>query len=68
MGQISPTEVTTKFAATVDDLTDAWEFVMKHLESVGSAPEIHITPFWSSDDDFEKVYFEVWVSGMEKKN
>jgi hypothetical protein len=39
-------------------------FVMDHVDQVGSAPSIEISPVWSSEDDFRSCYFTVVVSGM----
>lgn len=64
MGRRSPLEVTTRYATTVDTLSDAWEFVMDHLDRVSDAPSVEISPTWSSDDDFRTPYFSVVVSGM----
>lgn len=63
MGQRAPLEMTTRYATSVDSLSDAWEFVMDHLEKVGDAPSVAISPEWSSEDDFRTCYFTVVVSG-----
>ena len=66
--------MTIKYAATVNNLSDAWSFVMEKVEQVGPNPEIHIKPIWSanadsplSDDDSWTRHFEVAVSGMVKE-
>jgi hypothetical protein len=41
-----PIERTTRYATSVDELGDAWAFVMDHLEKVGPDPEVSIKPFW----------------------
>lgn len=69
MAQRSATERTTKYATTVDDLADAWVFVMEHLPDVGNDPTVVITPrwisTWNSTPDTPTVRtFEVAVSGM----
>lgn len=64
MPQRAATEVTTRYATHVDTITEAFAFVMEHLEKVGPAPEVNIGPCWSSEDDFDSVYFGVVVSGM----
>lgn len=65
MGQRSTTERTTKFAATVDDIPDAWVFVMHHLHNVGPHPSVHISPVWTlGENDEHSHYFEVSVEGM----
>jgi hypothetical protein len=66
-----PTEVTIRYATTVDTLTDAWAFVMAHLEHVGPDPSIQITPAWIvsvdatlGDETRPPRHFEVVISGM----
>lgn len=75
MSQRSATEVTTKFATTVDELTDAWAFIMEHLADVGDAPNVTITPCWPvsvaefpDGGDVGRRYFEVTVSGMVEQS
>lgn len=60
----APIEVTTRYATSVDELADAWAFVMAHVDKVGADPYIGIKPLWSSGDDFTQRRFEVVVSGM----
>lgn len=58
-------ERTTKLATIVDDLPAAWAFIMQHIDVLGSAPSIHISPMWSySDDENGRRQFEIAVSGM----
>lgn len=67
------TEVTIRFArGGLADLTDAWAFVMEHIDKVGGDPTIEITPVWSQsfddigvrpDDPWPRT-FSVIVSGM----
>lgn len=68
MAQLSATERTTAFATTVDDLASAWAFVMTHVDVVGPAPTIKISPVWRYDtdrpDDEPTLFFEAGVSGM----
>lgn len=66
---MSTIERTSKLATTVDTLTDAFAFVMAHVDDVGSAPSVHITPRWWDDsnpwaDNNPRYRFEVCVSGM----
>lgn len=62
----SPIEVTTRYATTVPELSDAWAFVMDRVDAVGASPQIHITPIWvigrNDEEDYRK--FEVVVEGM----
>ncbi|MCG7285377.1 hypothetical protein MHY85_05225 [Cellulomonas sp. ACRRI] len=67
----APIEVTTKYATSVDELADAWAFVMARLDAVGPDPRITISPIWtySSDEISNPGYraprrFEVCVEGM----
>lgn len=66
MNTISPIEMTTQYATTVINLTDAWSFVMEHIDKVGTAPSISISPVWTFSNDKEdpEQHFEVVVSGM----
>ena len=60
-----PIEITTKYATSVDDLADAWAFVMERLDHVGPDPRITISPIWTYTDDADLPRrFEVVVSGM----
>lgn len=78
MSQRSATEFTAKFATTVDDLTDAWSFVMAHVDDVGPSPQVRINPVFHSSA-FNPVcgsdepvtwgrFFEVSVSGMVEQD
>lgn len=40
-----PIEITTRYATSVDTLTEAWEFVMDHLDALGEHPTIEVKPF-----------------------
>jgi hypothetical protein len=72
----APIEVTTRYATTVDDLTSAWAFVMKHLDSCGDDPSIEIRPistigvadmqdaFDGRESEGWRRRFEVVVEGM----
>lgn len=67
----TPVEVTTRYATTVDELADAWAFVMDRLDNVGPNPRITISPIWSyspseiTDEDHEVPRrFEICVEGM----
>ncbi len=65
----APVEVTTRFATTVESLTDALAFVMERLDYLGPDPRIEITPQWTvyADRDHPgdgKRTFSVVVDGM----
>lgn len=71
-----PIEVTTRYATSVNDLADAWAFVMDRLDAVGPDPSVHITPIWTisvrdmdADDEGQEWHrrFEVVVEGMVKE-
>lgn len=71
MGKEAPIEVTTRYATSVDTLTEAWTFVMARVDRVGPEPSIKITPVTSyawhdmgNDDAEPRRFFEVVVSGM----
>lgn len=57
-------ERTTTLATNVRSITDAFAFVMEHIDTVGSEPSIHIGPVWVVDDGVAgRAEFEVSVSG-----
>lgn len=61
----SPVEVTTRFATTVHELSDAWAFVMDKIDQVGPDPSIAINPVWRHNGDgLDPRHFEVAISGM----
>lgn len=73
-----PVEVTTQYATTVKELSDAWAFVMHKVDMVGPDPTILIKPVWTCwhesteeaesdnpEDHKMSRHFEVVVSGME---
>jgi len=43
-------EVSTKHAAIVPTLGDAWTFIMDRLDSFGENPSIYIVPMWINND------------------
>lgn len=59
----TPIEKTIRYSTSVDELADAWAFVMEHLDAVGQSPSISIGPVWAGPD-FDQQHFEVTVSGM----
>ena len=60
---VGPIEFTARYAqGGLPDLTAAWAFVMEHVDKVGDAPMIEITPFWSAPaDDIGMRPDEPWV-------
>lgn len=67
----NPIEVTTRYATSVNELADAWAFVMARLDAVGPDPRISISPIWSyspseiGDEDYHAPRrFEICVEGM----
>ena len=57
------TERTIKYATRCDTLTEAWSFIMSHLEELGDTPTISIKPYWTNlDTEDEQVGFDVGVS------
>lgn len=72
---MSPIEVTTKYATSVDTLAEAWRFVMTYVDQVGPKPHIRITPLSiysmadiGNDDAEPECCFEVLVSGMVEED
>lgn len=73
-GPIAPVEVSTRYATTVETMTDAWEFVMSRIDLVGPDPSVTISPYWRvnmelmMDDSVEEQAmprcFTVVVEGM----
>ena len=69
---MATTERTISYAAAVDSLSDAWSFVMAHLDELGDEPTIEIKPehiFYIADavEGIEREpirQFGVRVSGM----
>lgn len=60
----SPVEIVTTYSTQVDELSEAWTFVMDHLDKLGDDPSIHITPVFSyCEDHGDERYFEVTVMG-----
>jgi hypothetical protein len=68
-----PIEVTTRYATSVNELADAWAFVMDRLDRVGPDPSVTIKPIWTisvrdmDTDDEDQEWprrFEVVVEGM----
>lgn len=71
MSTLSPIEKTTRYATTVETLTDAFTFVMEQVDIVGPDPSITITPSWTysvhdidREDHEAPRHFSVVVSGM----
>jgi len=67
----APIERTIRYATSVEELTDAWKFIMDKIDEVGPNPSIAINPRWitpvsaMNDDDYvSRREFEVTVSGM----
>lgn len=63
---MSAVERTIRLATVVPTLTDAWVFIMDHLDEVGPDPRIEISPIWviSAGTDETPREFEVSISGM----
>lgn len=60
-------EVTTKYATTVSNLTEAWSFIMEHIDKVGLFPSVNIHPIWIFKDNEEYKELEVSVEGTIEK-
>jgi hypothetical protein len=71
---VMPVQVTTTFETLVDDMAEAWVFVMGRVDLVGDSPEVLVRPVScfvaTVGDDGVDVdgglvrKFEVSVSGM----
>ena len=59
-------KVTTRFTAIVGSLSDAWAFVLDHLDRVGESPSIEIRPnqhvLYGALE--RPISFEVEISGV----
>ena len=60
------TERTIKYATRCGSLAEVWPFIMSHLDELGDAPTISIKPYWTREDDEERVGFDVGVSSMSE--
>ncbi len=61
---MSTIDLTVKYATNVDSLSAAWEFVMAHVDELGEAPTVSISPVWDYQSSEEGVLrFDVGVSG-----
>jgi hypothetical protein len=69
-------EVTTRYATSVQTLSEAWAFVMERIDSVGPNPSIQIVPLWGFSEEDENAdeddytlerWFSVVVSGAENE-
>lgn len=63
---MASTEFSQKYARVVDELDDAWAFVMSKIDVVGGDPSVSISPVWNFENDIDHPVrrFEVSVSGM----
>jgi hypothetical protein len=61
----TPIERTVRYATTVQEITDAWAFVMAWMDQCGPDPQIEIKPYWLVTDDDTERMFSVVVSGMQ---
>lgn len=52
-------EVTTKYATTAPTIQGCFGFVMDHLDQVGEAPSVTVSPYWTGPND--SLMFEVTV-------
>ena len=63
----APVEVTTRYATSVNELGDAWAFVMSKVDLVGPDPSVKISPIWTiqagTGDELPRR-FSVVVEGM----
>jgi hypothetical protein len=68
-----------RYSTRVRELPEAWSFVMTHIDHVGGAPGVEISPTWGHYDGIPEegsyiepadppLWFEVSVSGSTKDN
>lgn len=74
-----PIEKTTRYATTVDTLTEAWAFLLDRIDAIGPDPSVTIRPISTigvadmaaglegSDDGAWVRRFEVVVEGMVRE-
>lgn len=68
----TPIEVDTRYSTTVDNINDAWTFVMAHIDKMGQEPSVHIYPCWGVDRDDainepeDQCHFHAVVEGGTK--
>lgn len=52
---MSEVEKFIRFNKTVEDLAQAWDFVMSYVDQVGPSPSVKIEPFWHYVDGAPSV-------------
>ena len=69
-----PIETTTRKVTTVDDITEAWAFVMEHIDAAGGRPHVEIRPITifsieevANQEGSGRQRFEVVVEGREQE-
>jgi len=50
---MSEATVHTRYMKTVDDLAEAWQFIMTHVDAVGPDVQIIVSPEWECDHEHE---------------
>lgn len=63
MAKIKPTEVFTRFSTVVEELTDAWVFVMEHTSLVGPYPSVEINSCFTDEECSTFDHYHVAVFG-----
>lgn len=41
----------TRYSKIVDNLPEAWQFIMAHVDKVGDDPQVVVTPEWDCDGE-----------------
>lgn len=60
-------EVTTRFETVVEDLSDAWAFIMSKIEKVGPDPSVHIHPAQEGPPPMLQILMQGTVSPTQRK-
>ena len=50
---MSEATVHTRYMKTVDDLAAAWQFIMTHVDAVGTDVQIIVSPEWECDHEHD---------------
>lgn len=60
-------EVTIQYETVVDDLTEAWAFIMSRIEKVGPDPSVHIHPAKEGPPPMLQMLMQGEVREMARK-
>jgi len=60
-------EVSIQYETVVDDLAEAWAFIMSRIEKVGPDPSVHIHPAKEGPPPMLQMFFNGQVEEAERK-